>query len=209
MSIHGVLRFAGSFAGLWALSGCLSTEPTFTEEPTFAEEVSGFVTEGVALDARYNTTAASMPTTGTATFTGQSGLGLTSAAGDDYLFIGDAAVLADFQNGTMDGTLGSFRGVVEAGGVGPVSEAVDYGGTITLSNGAIGATQANDFDGDFDGTLTGAGNVIFVDGAFYGFFKGNPFQGIVGGSSAGGLVPPVGTINGVAANNIFLDFWAK
>ena len=196
------------FAGLMALSGCQSsTGPA--PEPGFTQEAYSFVDTGTQLSGVFNTAFTGMPVSGSAGFVGQSGMVMTSAAGDDYLFLGDAAMLADFQNATMAGTMGSFRGVVLPGGAGPAGAVTDYAGTILLSGGSIGVARPNDFDGDFAGTLTGGGNVIFVTGDIYGDFKGTPIRAVMGSSSAAGLIPPTGTINGLPASNIFLDFWAK
>lgn len=201
-------RICTVFAGMMALSGCLGSEPP-APQPSFSQEALSFIDTGTQLNGVFNTAFKGMPITGTARYNGQSGLVLTSAAGDDFLLLGDGALLADFQNGTMDGTLGSFRGVILPGGAGPAGAVTDYAGTIVLANGAIGVTRPNDFDADFDGTLTGGGNVIFVTGDIYGDFKGTPIRGLLGSSSAAGLVPPSGTINGLPASEIFLDFWAK
>lgn len=202
------IRVCTMLVGLLALSGCQSsTGPV--PEPSFTQEATSFVDTGTQLNGVFNTAFKGMPVTGTARYAGQSGMVMTSAAGDDYLFLGDAAMLADFQNATMTGTLGSFRGVILPGGAGPAGAVTDYAGTIVLTNGAIGVARPNDFDADFGGTLTGGGNVIFVTGDIYGDFKGTPIRAVMGSSSAGGLIPPSGTINGLPASNIFLDFWAK
>lgn len=208
MSIGSVMRVGMAGSALMVLSGCLGSE-TPPVEPTFLEEARTFVDVGTQLDGVFNTAFKGMPITGTARYNGQSGLVLTSAAGDDFLLLGNAAMLADFQNGTMDGTFGSFRGVILPGGAGPAGAETDYAGTIVLANGAIGVARPNDFDGDFSGSLTGGGNVIIVSGDLLGDFKGTPIRGVIGSSGAGGLIPPTGTINGLPASNIVLEFWAK
>ena len=203
-----VARLVMACAGLVGLAGCQDSAPV-TPEPPFSQEATAFVDNFAELESRFSTTTAAMPTSGTASFQGQSGLVLTSAGGDTFLLLGDAAMLADFQSATLDGTMGSFRGVMLPGGTGPATADIPYSGTILLQGGDIGFLRANDFFGGFDGTLTGGGNAIFVTGGIYGEFKGTPIRGIIGSASPGGLTPTSGTINGVAANEIYLDFWAK
>ena len=58
---------------------------------TFVQEARSFVDTGTQLHSLFNTSVSFMPTTGSATCRGQSGLVLTSAAGDQFLLLGDAA----------------------------------------------------------------------------------------------------------------------
>lgn len=202
------MRMTVAGLGLMALTGCGGSTAVVPPQ-TFDAEAKSFLDNDALLESLFNTSTKAMPVTGSATYNGQSGLVLTSAAGEDFLLLGDARMLADFSTGTMAGTLGSFRGVILPPGSGPASAAVDYSGVILLQNGAIGVVRANDFDADFGGTLTGGGNVIVVAGDIYGDFKGTPIRGIRGSSSAGGLLAPTGTINGLTASQIALGFWTK
>ena len=150
-----------------------------------------------------DTATASMPTTGSATYSGGTEMRFFSAAGESYVLIGDTSVSVDFSGGTLSGTMAGFRGgVAPVGAAYPVT-AADYSGSIGISNGTIGATRPSGIAASFDGSLTGAGNLITANGGLLGDFKGSPVQGIVGVGA--GVV----TLNGGATTGAILNLWAR
>lgn len=174
-----------ALAGCGEVSGAGGTDPS--DPPTLDmsdPRVAEFAAMTDRLEDRSNTEFARVPTFGTATYTGFAGVLLNDPARPVTL-IGDARIEMDFDADNITGELTSFRGE-QAGAVG------DYAGTVLLSAGDIAATRPNDFTFDYDGTLTGQGNTIVLDGNADGVFKGTrlnpanpPVYGILATSDPG------------------------
>lgn len=188
-------------AGL-LLSAC-APESNGPRTVTFTEEAVANAKSFNDLGILPDTAIAGMPSTGTANYAGGTELRFFSAAGEQFVLIGDTSVAVDFQSGTLSGTVaGLHGGIAPTGSVYPLT-AADYTGSLVLSNGQIGSAGPNSFGALYGGTLTGAGNLITANGGLLGNFKGTPVQGIV--AVGGGLV----TLNGGATSGAILNLWAQ
>ena len=86
------------------------------------------------------TPEASLPVTGSAVFNGSATAGVEDPAATLVLY-GDAAVTVQFGAGTVLGTMDNFFGTNAAGDV------VDYGGSISVDDGTVGAALTLDYAG--------------------------------------------------------------
>lgn len=158
--------------------------------------------------AMNNTAFKTMPTTGTANFTGYAGLTVDDpTTNQPSIHVdGTAVVTANFATASVSGSMTNFVGTTVDNTTHDLAgPAASYAGTLTLTNGCIGlstcpnVTRPNQFSANVDGTLTGEGNTIVTSREVVGDFKGNPIKGI----SVNGLTN-LTTLNGVTTNSNFL-----
>ncbi|MDG1376526.1 MAG: hypothetical protein P8P56_05815 [Yoonia sp.] len=142
--------------------------------------------------------AAMANATGRATFSGAGALIVNPTiingqiAFAEAILLGDADVAVNFKTDTLSGIVTNMYGI-------DGNENVDtYSGTITISNGIIGAGGANNIDADFSGTVRGNNDVISVRGEMEGDFYGNPS---VRALDLGGV--GTSTIRGFSGTSIF------
>ncbi len=128
------------------------------------------------VDFLYNTSFVSMPTTGTAIYSGYAGLTAATERLQTAL-IGDVVIQANFGTGVINGSINNFEG-----GTDP-DQAVTYEGSLDLS-GEIGQTQPNDFDATFVGTLMGEGQELYAYGQLDGEFHGTGAAAVMATSDA-------------------------
>jgi uncharacterized protein (DUF2345 family) len=117
------------------------------------------------------TDAVDLPNTGSATYEGTALIALDAPAGGVASeLIGDASIVADFEAATVSGQADGFYGTVNGGDV------AAFEGTIFVSQGAIDSSNVgNDqIAADVNGTLSGGGDTLVVDGAVAGNFLGDP-----------------------------------
>lgn len=199
---------SGATAGAGAASsgcGCgSSTQVTAASDPvdyynnvlvpgynSYHDELYGDTYTGAT--AMANTTT--MPTTGTATYTGYA-----AVAGNydnavttqpNIVAVGTAELSADFGTGSLSGSATNFVGGPfgppdpKTGNRTPTAKVQYYAGTVTVSNGCIGTangcsnvTQPYQVSANYKGTLTGGGNTVAVSGQALGDFKGTSAQGV-------------------------------
>lgn len=140
----------------------------------FAAQVDSFVEDVADVNGRplddYNFTAfVSVPTTGTATYSGL----INVNAGATANLTAGLSLDADFvtKKLTADQTTDFYAntgGTLEA-----------YAGELAFSNGVIGARGVDNAARlDIAGTLTGATNTVVVDGEIFGKLVGTPVVGI-------------------------------
>ncbi len=118
-----------------------------------------------------------LPSSGSATYRGDVvGLGFSSVAGEAE---GSIVVTADFNNGTVDGTISNIRITAEAGGIGALADVGFAGAVMDREN----ATYAGE-------TVTIGGDVAQgrVDGGFYGPGAAETAGGIIATNDSGGLI---------------------
>jgi len=153
------------------------------------------------------TSFAAVPTTGSATFEGYGNLYIDrvrDAQGDGLFAIGDATIVADFQNGTVTGQVDNLIGAtnVRLNGSGEVVtsaiDSLDVSGQIDLglNESAIGnddgtkTSRPNDWFADYSGTFVANGEAYTLDGEIDGQFYGTrvdnpntdfPIKAIAGG----------------------------
>ncbi len=168
-------KFVAGLAGLAVLSGCAQIGAI-----TKAAEFSSLQSD---IDAASGV-AVTMPSSGTATYSGVTLLGAKSAT-SSVGFMGDTHLTADFGAATISGELNNFIGVkdivVDSGGNftdlndNPVSQfdvlmaAQTTTGSIAVTNGTISGST---FDADFSGTVGLAGTNYGADGMMHGNFLG-------------------------------------
>ena len=116
----------------------------------------------------------SVPNTGTASYTGDSLLRVVSASGIDFRLLGSSTIPADFQSGTISGSLTGFRGGPLDPGLTAInfldSAVESYSGTITVS-GAQKSNRLSAFEADFYGTLTAPSQTIDASGILLGTLR--------------------------------------
>lgn len=173
-------------------SGPLTVQEQFDQDQASAEAMAGRL---AGLD---NSAFAIFVDAGQVTYNGYAFV-MVKTADDATALLGETRIVADFDTSVVTGSMTNF-----VGATGPVIQvetpaAVAYAGALTLSNGLVdGPNRPNQFGADFSGTLTGQGNVIAIDGAMIGDFRGGPLRnGIVGESTAG---TTTATLNGDAAD---------
>jgi hypothetical protein len=154
-------------AGCSELEGALDDSEDLDAAESYAQLQEDFVTTAGELALLAPTLDADLPLNGTATYTGQTQILLdtTTRATD---LVGDASLTADFAAGTVDGTLSGFYGSIDGGEIGAKS------GDIVVSYGEIDAANADEVYVEVDGVLTDADNVLVVDAALAGTFRGDP-----------------------------------
>jgi hypothetical protein len=142
------------------------------------------------LDQLFNTSFTppdnAIPASGTAEFRGF--MKVDVAGTDPIDLTGTARITADFGAGTLVGSAQDFEGL-------QANRVSDYAGTITFVDGRVGRSpvpqageQPNDVRLGYEGSLTGAGNLVTLDGAAFGKLKGAPIQGLVAASPPGETV---------------------
>lgn len=128
------------------------------------------------------TAAADMPTTGTATYTGEAAASVITATTGTVLTNGTSTVAADFGAGTVDVTLDSFTALDSTTGtptVGPVDTIKMTGMTINGNRFAGGTLATESGGGAVD--LTGTNTTTQAAGAFFGYDNTNKVPDEVGG----------------------------
>ncbi len=198
-----VCRYLGRFvavASLPILAACGETNPA----AELQRKAANFDTISSAVTALPVSNPASIPTSGTASFTGASGLYFQTASNQEYIMFGDAKMLADFQNRVVSGTLDNFTGGVLPVGGGLVPDPGNFSGAFVLMNGQIFPASSS-FIAGYGGTLTDGTVVVDIQGRVDGQFGGNPISGV--GAFDNGT--SAGTINGSPVFNIQLEFWAQ
>lgn len=148
-----------------------------------------------------------MPITGSAEFTGTGNLYIDrnrDTQGDGLFLIGDATLIADFENSTLTGVVDDLQGAtnVRLNSQGKVVRrdvrSIDASGSIELGNmeSVIGrgdgtrTSRPNDWFADYGGTVQVGGEAYVLDGEvsgqFYGTRVNNPNTDIPTKALAGG-----------------------
>jgi hypothetical protein len=158
----------------------LMTAPVLCLAALVLAGCDGTVTETVDLVDDYNARAiayndlredvlampvsgADMPNTGSATYNGFATLLIDTPT--DSALAGDAEIRANFDARTLSGTLDNFVGSVDG------STYTNFNGSLAITNGQIGVSQASAFNGDLNGTLSTSQDVVRVDGDIGGNFR--------------------------------------
>lgn len=129
-----------------------------------------------------------LPASGSARFEGTAGVAFEGTGGSTSL-LGDAVVVADFGDGSIDGEATNFFGRVEDGSV------TDLDGTLEMAGGDIDGSGA---EAGLSGTLRGDGHVVEVDADLDGGFLGRGGEAIaLQDFSSFGTVDGEGVLGGV------------
>jgi hypothetical protein len=161
-------------AGLAALTGCEEftfTDPATTEDEAYLALQAETLALRDATEFLTVTDAVDLPNTGSATYEGTALIALDAPTGGVASeLIGDASIVADFEAATVSGQADGFYGTVNGGDV------AAFEGTIFVSQGTIDSSNVgNDqITADVNGTLSGGGDTLVVDGAVAGNFLGDP-----------------------------------
>lgn len=161
-------------AGLAALAGCEEfsfSDPATTEEEAYLALQAETLALRDATEFLAVTDAVDLPVSGSATYEGTALIALDAPTGGAASeLIGDASIVADFEAATVTGQADGFHGTVNGGDV------AAFEGTVFLSQGAIDSSNVgNDqIAADVNGTLSGGGDTLVVDGAVAGNFLGDP-----------------------------------
>ncbi len=161
-------------AGLAALAGCEEfsfSDPATTEDEAYLALQAETLALRDATEFLAVTDAVDLPTTGSATYEGTALIALDAPAGGVASeLIGDASIVADFEAATVSGQADGFYGTVNGGDV------AAFEGTIFVSQGTVDSSNVgNDqIAADVNGTLSGGGDTLVVDGAVAGNFLGDP-----------------------------------
>jgi hypothetical protein len=161
-------------AGLAALTGCEEfsfTDSTTTEDEAYLALQAETLALRDATEFLSVTDAVDLPTTGSATYEGTALIAMDAPTGGVASeLIGDASIVADFEAATVSGQADGFYGTVNGGDV------AAFEGTIFVSQGTIDSSNVgNDqIAADVNGTLSGGGDTLVVDGAVAGNFLGDP-----------------------------------
>lgn len=175
---------------------------------------SEFTNTRADVQALSETTASTMPTSGSATYTGD-----TALAGDfgatNYVMLGETTLNAAFSatGGTVTGTMSNFSGVtltdaqveqynngtLNAFEAARAANVVD--GTVAVTDGVIAGTG---FEATTTGDLKMAGSTYAITGEIEGTFRGD------GATAVSGKDTPTFTMtrDGVAANISDMEFYA-
>ncbi len=190
--------------GASLLAGCgggsLTPQGQFDQDLALAEDMAE------RLSVLDNSAFTIFEEAGQVTYNGYAAVAVDTADTATEL-LGDARIVANFDTSVVTGTINNFRGATAPVGQVETPAVAAYAGTLTLANGLIdGPNRPNQFGADFAGTLTGEGNVIAINGAMIGDFRGGPLRnGFVGESVDGATTT---TLNGVAADG-FLGIVAE
>jgi hypothetical protein len=117
-----------------------------------------------------NTSFASMPDTGSVSYTGHASLAY-STGGAEVILLGNASVVADFGSDVISGQADHFFG-----GTG-ISDVQDYDGALAF-DGVIGLRRPNSFDAVIEGAISGGGQSFVLSGPLLGDFRGQGGQAI-------------------------------
>lgn len=114
------------------------------------------------------TPAADLPVTGSATYSGTARIALDPLAGGEGSdLIGQVQITADFETASLSGQADGFHGSIDGGDV------TAFDGQLFLSQGEIDASGGGDQIGaNLNGTLSGGGDTLVVDGGVTGNFLG-------------------------------------
>ncbi|MGZ9809994.1 hypothetical protein ACXN5S_05980 [Pseudoroseicyclus sp. H15] len=177
-------RPAGALAAALALGACSGQVGIATQYGDDLAEATALIDR---VEEAAPTAPSAMPTSGQATYTGWTGIGIETAPQETYL-LGETELTADFAAGSLAGRAGNFLGRDAENRFDTYDgEILFTGGTITGNLGAV----------DADGTLTGNGSTITVDAEMDGFFQGNPLFGIYLASGVDFTGPLVVTVDGI------------
>lgn len=180
--------FAAAFGALVLVSGCGGGAGSGggTSGPEVDARIAEFTAMADRIEPLFNTgftgQPGEVPNSGSATFTGYTGI-LLARPSNPLALLGDTAITIDFGVRTLDGSMTNFIGDDNAG-------VRSYAGTIDIINGEVGFddprgdTVPNDIRFDYDGTLSGGGNTVDLDGGVTGKFKGTPIRGLVAASDS-------------------------
>ena len=147
-----------------ALAGCDSTTTLTSAEQDYNEAAMAYNDMRSDVLALPLSTSADMPNRGTATYSGYSTLLMDTPTADTAL-VGDARIVANFDADSLTGDLTNFVGSVNGG------ESQAFNGSIALRNGEIGATTASRLTADVNGSLSGGGNTVSINGDVAGDFR--------------------------------------
>lgn len=181
-----------------ALAGC-GSEPLTVQEQ-FDQDFSDAEAMAQRLDGFSNSRFDIFVDAGRVTYNGYAFV-LVATTDEATALLGETRIVADFDSSVVTGSMTNFVGATAPIAQVETPAAVVYAGTLTLSNGLVdGPNLPNQFGADFAGTLTGQGNVIAIDGAMIGDFKGGPLRnGILGISTDAATTA---TLNGDAADGV-------
>ena len=186
------------------LSGCGDSSLTVQEQ--FDQDLGSSEAMAGRLAGLSNSGFDIFEDAGQVTYNGYAVVGVETAD-DATELLGKTTIVADFDTAVVTGSMTNFVGATAPLTQTETPAVVAYAGTLTLSNGLIdGPNRPNQFGADFSGTLTGQGNVIVMDGAMIGDFKGGPLRnGIIGVSTD---TATTATLNGDTADG-FLGLVAE
>lgn len=103
---------------------------------------------------------ASMPTTGTATYSGGTRGAYTDGAGQTYLTASDIQLTADFGSGAVSGATSNFKMVDDNGAAVTPSYSLDFNFNANISGGGFDGTASNpNLTGTVEGTFHGGPGV--------------------------------------------------
>lgn len=111
-----------------------------------------------------------IPTSGTADFAGHVSIRVEAAT--PLVLFGDVGITVTFETEQVTGQMDAFFGTDSSGQV------VDYAGAVSIDDGMVGATAANDLTLAYGGALTAAGEVLIFDGTATGRFLGTPIGAV-------------------------------
>lgn len=185
---HSITLIVGSFVSM-SLSGCLAT----TNSAVTAESLTS---DGYDLIARFQTesatSAATMPSTGSATFEGVAAYSSTGGTVQDVIdnasSVSEVTMNANFGTSRISGTANNFR-PTQLTNVDQLSGQLNLEGVIT----------GTEFSGTVQGRITEDGTPVDYGGSIDGSFLGDGALGLVGAGSATAAVNGVyvGTAYGV------------
>lgn len=161
-------------AGLAVLAGCEEfsfSDPATTEEEAYLALQAETLALRDTTELLAVTDAVDLPVSGSATYEGTALIALDATSGGAASeLIGDASIVADFEAATISGQADGFYGTVDGGDV------AAFEGTIFVSQGTIDSSNsgADQIAADVNGTLSGGGDTLVVDGAVAGNFLGDP-----------------------------------
>lgn len=145
---------ATSLIGLLSACGGGSTSLSFAELNEMQIESFDAIRGGSS------TPAADLPMSGQFTYKGATQVFIEEFAGsseDDFLAYGEATVLADFDNGTLEATADNFFQVTNLVENGAFTQPADYAGSAIDGSLTVSLTQIgefNDYLGSSSGSLT-------------------------------------------------------
>jgi hypothetical protein len=166
--------------GLSACGGSTSNTATIVDTPDNAFQTLGANAESLQSRVTNLPGAAfsAVPSTGTATFTGNGEVTMVLDAATDQQFraLGDASVTVNFETQAVTGGLTNLMGAVgstaEVASGSDAANIVDVAGSVDLSNGDIFELRRNRFGVDYAGTLTAGGTAYVLGSRALGEFNG-------------------------------------
>ncbi len=146
------------------LAGCDSTTSLTSADQDYNTAAMAYNDMRSEVLALPFSTSVDMPNRGTATYNGYSTILMDTPAADSAL-VGDAQVVANFDSGSITGSLTNFVGSAN----GTPNE--EYTGSIALFNGDIGSTAPSRLTADINGTLRSDTNTVSINGDVAGNFR--------------------------------------